>query len=170
MSENVRILNAKQARAAALLAEDELTDAEIAAEAGVTDRTLRRWKEQPEFLDAITEHTQRVQSAMLRLDIAKRHKRVKVLNDLHSKQLDLMEARAQQYAGIPGGDTGLIVRQLKVTSEGVVEEFVFDRALVSEIRAVQEQAASELGQKVDKVAINGEMIVRRYIGVSPEDV
>ena len=32
-----------------MLAEGELTDVEIAAQAGITDQQLRRWKQDPDF-------------------------------------------------------------------------------------------------------------------------
>jgi hypothetical protein len=167
-------LTSQQRKAAALLAEDELTDDRIAEAVGVGLRTLGHWKKRPDFLDAITEHTQRVQAAMLRLDIAKRHKRVEKLNRLEEKLFTVIEARAVDMADIPGGETGVLVRQVKQIGSGpsaqIIEEYPVDAGLIREIRALQDQAAGELGQKVDKVAVSGEMVVRRYIGVSPEDV
>lgn len=189
MSENVRNTSEKKARAAALLAADEMTDAEIAAEVGVTERTLGRWKQLPDFLDAISEHTQRVQAAMLRLDIAKRHKRVSILDDLLNKSLTVIEERAAMYGeeielpegfdqdeyGAPaGGKTGLLTRQVKIIGTGEHSmktiEYQVDTGLVKQITSLMDQAANELGQKVDKVAVTGDVTIRRYIGVSPEDV
>jgi transposase-like protein len=165
----------KRVEAAALLAQDELTDEEIAQRVGVARQTLTRWKVEPDFLDMITEHTARVQSAMLRLDIAKRHKRVEKLDILHEKSWSVIEARAAAMPNdAPGTKTGLLVHQVKQVGAGpsatIVDEYVVDTALMKEIRAIQEQAAAELGQKVDKVAVTGDVIVRRYVGVNPEDV
>jgi hypothetical protein len=170
-----KVLNEKQQRAAALCAEDELTDEEIAASVGISRTTLHRLKYEPLFLDAIAEHTARVQAAMLKLDIAKRHKRVECLDMLHQKSLAVIQARADAMPDdAPGTNTGLMVRQVKQIGTGpnavTIEEFQIDAALMKEIRAIQEQAAAELGQKVDKVAVTGDVIVRRYVGVQPEDV
>jgi hypothetical protein len=170
-----KLLNEKQQRAAALCAADELTDEEIAASVGVTRRQYARWKLEPLFLDAVTEHTARVQAAMLKLDIAKRHKRVEYLDMLHQKSLAVIQARADAMTDdAPGTNTGLMVKQVKQIGTGpnavTIEEFQIDAALMKEIRAIQEQAAAELGQKVDKVAVTGDVIVRRYVGVDPSDV
>jgi len=182
-------LTAPQRRAAVLLAEDELTEDKIAAEVGVSIRTLYDWKQRPDMQDAMAAHAQKVQAGMSRLAIAKRHKRVAVLDELHGKLLAIIEARANDpdIAALPGGETGLIVRQLKQVrhvyekdpddpsskpAQVTVEmwEAALDTGLLKEIRALEDQAATELGQKIEKVAVNGEMMVRRYIEVSPEDV
>jgi hypothetical protein len=66
-------------------------------------------------------------------------------------------------AGHPGGDTGLVVRQVKMIGSGaaaqLVEEYPVDVALLRaeldvmrELREHEKQAAQELGQWVDKVA------------------
>jgi hypothetical protein len=148
-----KVLNEKQQRAAALCAEDELTDEEIAASVGISRTTLHRLKYEPLFLD----------------------KRVECLDMLHQKSLAVIQARADAMPDdAPGTNTGLMVRQVKQIGTGpnavTIEEFQIDAALMKEIRAIQEQAAAELGQKVDKVAVTGDVIVRRYVGVQPEDV
>jgi hypothetical protein len=170
-----KLLNEKQQRAAALLAADELTDVEISKTVGVSRATFARWKYEPLFLDAIAEHTAQVQAAMLKLDIAKRHKRVEKLDVLHEKSWQVIEARAAAMPDdAPGTNTGLMVHQVKQIGAGasatIIDEYVVDTALMKEIRAIQEQAAAELGQKVDKVAVTGDVIVRRYVGVDPSDV
>jgi hypothetical protein len=153
-------LTAPQARAAALVAADELSDAAIAAELGIGERTLYRWKELPAFQGAVAAHVAKVQAAMLRLDVAKRHKRLAVLDDLHRKMLAVIEERgAAMKDDAPGAGTGLIVRDLKVIGGGehaqTVEVFAFDRAIVAEVRATHEQAAKELGQWTEKVEHGG---------------
>jgi DNA-directed RNA polymerase specialized sigma24 family protein len=45
-----------QARAAILVAEDELSDTEIARLCGITRRTLMRWKKQSAIQQKIDEH------------------------------------------------------------------------------------------------------------------
>lgn len=168
-------LSPQKIEAAVMVAHDELTDEAIAERIGITRRTLANWKNNPEFSDYVDEENRKVQAAMLRLDIAKRHKRVARLNELHDKLFTVIDERAASLAGeAPGGGTGLLVHQVKVVGSGpsaqMVDEYVVDAGTIREIRALQEQAASELGQKIDKVSVTGDLVVRRYIGVSPEDV
>ena len=46
-------------QAARLVAEDRLTDVEVAAECGVTDRTLYKWKKREEFIASRLVHKYR---------------------------------------------------------------------------------------------------------------
>jgi hypothetical protein len=55
-----------------------------------------------------------------------------------------------------GGETGLLVRQIKLAASGAtVEEFAVDTGLLKELRAHQEQAAKELGQWTEKREVTG---------------
>lgn len=164
-----------KARAAVLLAADDLGEDEIAALVGVNPSTLWRWRQHPEFAAKVGDHVGRLQAAMLRYRIAKKRERLKALNDLHEKQLAVIEERAADMAGeCPGGGTGLMVRQTKQLGGGkdatTVTEYVVDAGLIREIRATQEQAAKELGQWVEKTEVGGTVGVVRLVGVSPEDV
>lgn len=173
MADNGTILTNKQATAAAYVAADELSNEEIAEAVGIGTRTLYRWKEQDVFKAAVNEHVEAIQSAMLRHDIAKRHKRLGTLNRLHEKMLAVIDDRAKKYADAPGGETGLIVEDVKAVGNGrdaqIVEVYAFDAALVREIRAVHEQAAKELGQWTEKSEIVGTSTVN-LVGIAAEDV
>lgn len=178
-------LTGKQRQAAVLSAEDELSDETISAQLGIGRSTLRRWRELPLFRDAVAEHTAELERQTLRLAIARKRERLKVLDSLHSKSLALMTARAEQYADVPGGDTGLIVGQLKQVrhiSESPKDdgpqtwteehwEYSADIGLMREIRATQEQAAKELGQWVDRSESFGAMTSTiQIVGVDAGDV
>lgn len=182
-------LSPQKIEAAVLVAQDEISDEKIAEQLGITRRTLANWKNNPEFSDYVDEENRKVQAAMLRLDIAKRHKRVSILDDLLNKSLTVIEERAAMYGeeielpdgfdqdeyGAPaGGKTGLLTRQVKIIGTGEHSmktiEYQVDTGLVKQITSLMDQAANELGQKVDKVAVSGDVTIRRYIGVSPEDV
>ena len=92
----------------------------------------------------------------LRGGLARREKRVAVLNDMHDRMLSVIDERAEDVAmqAVPGGKSGLITKQLKGIGKGedfqVVEVYEMDTALVRELRATQEQIAKELGQWVEK--------------------
>jgi transposase-like protein len=147
-------------RAAVLLAEDDITDAEIAAQVGVNPATLWRWKQHPEFAARVGDHTGQLQAAMLRYRVAKKRERMRVLDDLHTKLLTVIEDRGVEYEDdAPGTRTGLVTKTFKMVGAGrdatLVTEWGVDTPTVREIRAIQEQAAKELGQWVEKGEISG---------------
>jgi hypothetical protein len=161
--------------AAVLLAEDELTNEHIAEQCGVSVPTLWRWRQHPEFTERIAEHTAALQATMLRHAVAKRHKRLATLDRLHTKALGVIESRADEMDGeAPGAETGLLVKTFKQIGQGpgaqMVTEYAVDTALMREIRAIEEQAAKELGQWEEKQAVTGSVAVRRYIGIDVEAV
>lgn len=84
-------------RAAVLVAEDELTDEAIAATIGITRRTLTNWKRTPEFAALVGDHVGQIQASMLKFTIAKKHKRIAVLDGMHAKLLTVIDERAAHY-------------------------------------------------------------------------
>lgn len=165
-----------KARAAILVAEDELTDEEIARVVGVTRRTLTTWKRQPAFAAVVGDHIGQLQAGMLRLAIAKKRRRLAVLDDLHAKALRVIAARStdESLAEFAGGETGLLVRQVKVVGTGAmareIEEAAVDTGLIREIRALEEQAAKELGQWVEKAEVGGKLHIVRIVGADVEAI
>src|SRR5579864_2620072 len=101
-------------RAALLVAEDLRTDVEIAAEAKITDRQLRNWKAHPEFAQRVQEHVEATRAAVKAEGIANRQNRVDALNDRWQRLQQVIEARAEEHRDVPGGSTGLLVRQVKL--------------------------------------------------------
>ena len=148
--------------AALLLAEDEISDEEIGERCGVSRQTIANWKKDPGFAGLVGDQVGRLNAAMLRLPIAKKRERLKTLDKMHRKALGVIEARGEDMEGeTPGGETGLLVRQTKQIGSGrdayKIEEYAVDVALMREIRALEEQAAKELGQWVDKREVSGEI-------------
>ena len=164
--------------AALLLAENDLSDREIATKVGISRTSLHKWKQDPEFAAQVGDHIGQIQAAMLRHAIAKKHKRLKVLDELHDKLRQVIDERAADYAETrdapAGGGTGLIVRQLKQIGSGrdaqVVEEFGVDTGTVREIRALHEQAAKELGQWVEKSQVEDLTRVVEIVGVESDAI
>jgi transposase-like protein len=142
--------------AARLLAEDALTDDEIAARVGVSPRQLYRWKQRPEFAARVREAAEVIGRAVLRYAVSRRTRRVEDLDNLRSGLLQVIEERgaSPHMQAASGGRTGLLVRRLRVIgsrdSAREVEEFEFDAALVRELREVEKQAAQECGQWVER--------------------
>lgn len=148
-------------KAAELLAENELSLNEVAQSVGVMRGSLWAWRQHPQFAEAVAERASEIVTAMYKHYIAKKHKRIATLDRLHKKALDVIDQRAAdpQMQRVPGGNSGLLVRTEKQQGLGrnatTIVEYTFDRALVSEIRAIQEQAARELGQWVEKAEVTG---------------
>jgi len=154
--------------AAARLADGRLTQAAIAAEAGVTERQLRRWLAHPEFAARVERVVADAAAASDDLLIADMHRRLVVLDDLHSRYLRAIELRAERHglaADTPeeaarrvfGGGTppeaatGLFVKEETTGGGGgTTVKWSADTALTKELRAIQEQAAEERGQRVRK--------------------
>lgn len=102
--------------------------------------------------------------------IAQKHRRVDVLMNQAERIQQLRDARAADLATVPGGDTGLIVRQMKSVGFGenntLVEEYAFDAALSRELRETLKQAAQELGQWSEKQEVDGNVTIE-WVRVNP---
>lgn len=159
-SENFRPFRWKkpQEEAAALLAADELTDEEIGRRVGVSDRQMRTWKKHPEFAARIEELAREMGEVARRYAITRRARRLKGYDDRRERMLKLIEARAAEHAGAPGGATGLLVMTTKSVGSGpgaqVVDEYAVDAALLKELRELEKQAAVEAGQWSEKAQVD----------------
>lgn len=149
-------LTGRQEKAAVLAAEDRYTDEQIAAKVGVKRNSLAKWKRTPLFIARVAEITKELADYARRRGIARREHRLAVLQETHNRLWQVIEDRVAdpEMASIPGGATGLLVRK-PVTSMGVVAgyEYAVDTGTIRELRAIQEQAAKELGQVVEKHAV-----------------
>lgn len=146
------LANPRREQAAQMVAEGRFEYSEIAEKLGVERRTLQNWRKDIKFIARVERISREFSESTKQLAIRRKDYRISVLNRLHTKLETLIEQRAleQSTANIAGGDQGLIVRQFKISGENVVSEYVFDRAVLQELRAVQEQAAKELGQLVER--------------------
>jgi hypothetical protein len=165
-------------RAAQLVAEDKQTDTEIAAEVGVVQRTLERWKQHPTFQQKVAEIVEAYRQSVLTQGIADRVKRVSALNDRWNRMQQVVEERAvdEQMQHVPGGKTGLMVHQVKAVGRGedfqLIDLYIVDDGLLSEMRATEKQAAQELGQWEEKSSVRteGSVAVKVLKGVSMDDL
>lgn len=177
VSQNV----AKRDNAAVLFANDELnptpgkrlTDQAVADQVGVSRQSVTRWKRDSEFRAMIQDARGRIIADSLRLPIAQKHQRIRVLNDLHTKYLDIIQSRAERHAkeivdtpenamrGVfgdvtpPEAMTGMMVRHPKIAANGMtVVAWAFDKPLDSAIKETHKQAAQELGQWEETINVN----------------
>ena len=164
-------------QAAIDLAEDELSDEAIAAKAGVTRRTLANWKLHPEFQQRISDELTALQNAMRREPIAKRRYRLRKLGELEQRAWTVVTERADDpdIAHVPGGKSGMVVRQIKIVGTGKmareVEEYAYDTGLSRDLQAIYEQGAKEVGDWQERIDLSGSLTnTVQLIGVSAEDV
>lgn len=133
---------------ARLLGEGLQSERAIAQMCGIDRGTIRCWKAIPAFQERIQWWRDLIASIMLKHAIARRSHRILAKQRRYEKANDLMEARAREHAGAPGGETGLLVRNLKKIGSGdnveTVEEYVFDAALFKAINDLEESARNEV--------------------------
>ena len=92
-----------------------------------------------------------IAAGVIQLEISSKNARVQALQDLFDRARQVIDARAKDktMAGVPGGATGLLVRDYKGKNAGA-PVYRVDTALIAELRALMRQAAEELGQWVEK--------------------
>ena len=167
-------------RAALLVAEDQLTEEQIAGDCGVDRKTLYRWRQLAAFHAAVEEHRREWREQLKAKGLADRQNRIDALNDRWGRLRRVIDARADLHKDAPGGDTGLLVRQVKLVKvynveaeppeEGEerdgetlfsakrsveVSEYAVDTSLLKELREHEKQAAQELGEWTEKKELSG---------------
>lgn len=165
-------------RCAVLVAEDKLTNEEIAAAIGVARQTVDYWKTRQEFKERVQSHIEAFREAVLNKGIADVVKRVSALDDRWNRMKQVIEERAvsPQMQNVAGGKTGLLVHQVKAVGKGedfqLIDLYVVDDGLLSEMRATEKQAAIEVGQWDEKstVKTEGSVAVKVIKGVSMDDL
>jgi len=151
-----RLKSGKRERAAILLAEDQLSDQQIADSLGVSRQSIVRWKKNPRFAERVAELGAIMCEQALKHGIARRETRVSVQHEMQSKLLTVIAelAKDAELQGVPGGKTGLVCKTVKGIGKGddfrVVEVFETDTPTVKALLALHEQAAKEMGQIVER--------------------
>lgn len=146
----------KRERAAALVADDALTDEQIATEVGIGRATLTRWKRQAEFRAQVDALVAETHAQLLAEGIANKQNRLDALNDAHQRMEQVIAERAADpaLADVPGGTTGLIVHTYRQVGWGaeaqLVDEYAVDTATLKERRATLQQAAQEVGEWTER--------------------
>lgn len=157
-AENFRPLqwSKRHEQAAVLVADDRLTDEQIAEQIGISARMLYIWKAHPEFAAKVSEHVEKFAAVTLKRGIARRERRVEALNDRWKRMLRVIDERAEDpdISHVAGGTTGLIVHDVKGVGKGddfqLIDIYGVDTGLLKELREHEKQAAQELGQWTEK--------------------
>lgn len=158
----------KKHKAAILLAEDELTDRQIAEKLKMARSVLSEWKLNPDFAAVQKMYEDEIIAEALQLPIAKKTERLRGLNDLVTRYWQVIEQRGKTYSlraespeeaalnvfgtsTPPWAASGMYVEQPKIAANGkTVTEWAFDKALDSAIKDAYREAAAETGQRTEK--------------------
>lgn len=167
-------MTGRQERAAFLVAEDHLSDEEIASSVGVSRRALANWRDLPLFAARVQQIIADLRAAILAEGIANKQNRIDKLVERHRLLEQVIVERGVAGGNAPGTATGLLVRTYKAVGIGsdmtLMEEWSVDTSLLSEMRQTEKQAAQELGQWSEKTRIEVEDVTRRYHGVDVDKV
>ena len=151
----------RQERAALLVAEDMLTDEQIAAEVGVTKRSIEFWKKRPEFAARVTQHREEFKNRALTEGFADKRARIAALNAFAQ---DLSRDMAQ-----PGDDLkprGTYRLEKKISANGEVIEYeVFDKAKADTFRGYLDDIAAEMGERTAAQPAVFQSLVSVIVGV-----
>ena len=159
----------QRTEAAQLVASGELSFGEIAEKLGMGERTLYKWRTFPEFEERVDSLIEEVRQSLRRRAISAVERRVDRLNRDWLRLQKVIEARAAcpDLRTAPGGDTGLLCKTVKGVGTGadftLVNEYAVDTGLLKELRDIEKQAASELGQWMTKTEVTAEVKPRLTI-------
>lgn len=152
MASQLQNITKKKEKAARLLAEDVLSDERIAEECEVSRQTLARWKLEPVFSERFAAISKAYADRAMEHGLARREKRLTELDDIYYKLKQVIQERGEweEMADVPGGTTGLVCKTYKGIGDNLQPVYEIDNSTIREIRAIHEQFAEELGQKVTK--------------------
>ena len=166
--------------AAELVAEDRLTDEQIAEKVEVTVRTLYRWKADPVFSADVESRVVAFDKLVRSRGIARIDRRVAALDDRWRRMQRVIDERSADptMAKAPGGSTGLLAHRKKCLGSGdsaeVVDEYEVDTGLLKALIDHEKLAGVELGQTTKRQSIGGDsaspVVVKVLRGVSMDDL
>lgn len=109
----IRKWTSKHERAVPLVAEDKLSDEEIAAELEITRQWLDKWKRDPQFQERVAAYREEVRAALVAKGIRDKENRLRDLQMLRDAHVGTIEARKrdERLRGVPGAEHGLIVAE-----------------------------------------------------------
>lgn len=159
-----------------LVADDQMTEKQIAERVGVSHRTVQNWKKHPEFVAKVQEQLRKLEVEIFSAGVAVKKNRLRRLNNHWQKAQQVVEERKQAaeadptMAEVPGARTGMMIRTLKAIGQNqTVAEWRWDRELEKTILDIEKQAAIEMGQWTEKKDVtSGGQPYKCFLGVDPE--
>lgn len=150
-------LSFRMIKAARLLAEEELSQQQVAKRIGVSEYAICRWKRNyPAFANLVETYRVRLRSDVLDRGIARKEIRLKKLAGMHAR-IERVIAKRAEYAeddpafiNVAGADTGLITLDRVCIGGGqhgeFVDKFSVDHDLIKRHNEILEQVAKEKGE------------------------
>ena len=163
-------LGERELEAAFLVAEDRLSVSAVAEKIGVHRATLWEWTKRQEFQLAVEQARGEIQGAIHRRGIANKflrlhnyqralermeqvmeersraHGQREPLTDTEGKHIPGDDGLVQLVPRVPGGVSGLLTRDVKMSpTGGYIETFQFDAPFFREYMALHKQMAVEVG-------------------------
>ena len=154
-----------------------MTDTAIAEVMAVNPSTISRWRQRHKA--ELAAAAAKLHEAIIDLTITEKVHRLQAKQErwLGLRQVVAERGADPSMANVPGGKTGLMVRQYKMLGSGdyaqVVEEYKVDTGLLSAASELEAEAADELGQKPrPDVNIDNrtQILIRNYAGIDPEAI
>lgn len=107
--------------------------------------------------------------------LATLEQRVTSLATLEDKLQSIISQRAESATDdIPGDDTGLIVKREKVIGTGRnavhTTEYEVDTGTIQQIRAIYDDIAKELGQRVERIETTGQTTSVHIVGITDAEI
>lgn len=188
-------LSDKQLQAAALVADDRLTNERIADRVGVTRKTIERWKSSEPFATHVKAIVQAARAEAMQHGIAVKEERVRGYQQRSRLMWQLLAARAEHGRALrdaavtgktpgglplpdgwekaktppPGIETGLLVKQTKFSPSGVeITEWAVDTGTLTAMLALEKQAAVEMGQWTEKSDITGTVTLADVLSLAAQ--
>lgn len=158
--QSLTTLTTKQQQAAVMVADGGLSWNTMIARLKIHRTTLSRWIKLPEFRELVRATREAMADEVVCYAITDKRHRVSVLQELEDRHVRLLEARANDpsMADVPGADTGLLVKTLKVSGVGrdreVLTEYKRDE-VGRDIIAIHEQARKETGEDRQRLELTG---------------
>lgn len=150
-------ISLRMAKAARLMAEEDLTQGQIAKRIGITQYALSRWKRHyPAFVQLVETYRIRLREDVLDRGIARKDVRLKKLAGMHARIERVIEKRAEyaeldpDWMNVAGAETGLLTLDRVCIGGGQHGEFVnkfsVDHDLIKRHNEILEQVAKEKGE------------------------
>ncbi len=129
-------LTGRQEKAARLVAEDGLTNQQIATDCGVKRQTLDLWKLRDDFKARVAEHIEGFKEAALTAGFADKRARVILLDAMATDVATRLRKN------------GYVREEVKIAANGEhISYEVFDQPAMAQLRGLLDDIAKELGER-----------------------
>lgn len=148
-------ITSKHLHAARLFADGDKSQADVAAAMGLKLSTVRSWFDQPLFKAEIETFVESDRAAIRAEGIANKQNRLDEYNRRWLLMQAVIKARSEWdvVANVPGGNTGLIVREFR--GNLIEVNYKVDIGFLREMRELEKQAAIEVGDWTEKKELTG---------------